>query len=91
MKRMKLNEKGIGHLLALLAVAVVLAVGFAGWRVLQRGQSADSAATSNAASQTVPVLETKADVSKAAGELDALSVENTLDPNTLDSDLNALL
>ena len=90
MKTIRLNQKGIGHIAALLVLVVVAAVAFAGWRVMNANKTSDTA--TQTASSTVPaVLKTKADVTKAANELDATNVDSTVNPDSLDGDINTLL
>jgi uncharacterized protein (UPF0333 family) len=87
MKAIRFNERGVGHLVALLVVAVVLAVGFVGWRVMNSKTTEDSAVSTSGPSK----LKTKADVVKAANELEATNVDSTVNPDDLDSDINSLL
>ena len=89
MKSLRSNQQGIGHVVALLVLVLVAAVAFAGWRVMNANKTSDT--TARAASQTPSVLKTKADVTKAANELDATSVDSTVNPDSLDSDINSLL
>jgi len=90
MKSLRSNQHGIGHVAALLVLVLVAAVAFAGWRVMNADKSSDT--TTQTASNTAPsTLKTKADVTKAANELDATSVDNTVNPDSLDSDINSLL
>lgn len=89
MKNLRSNQQGIGHVVALLVLVVVAAVAFAGWRVMSANNTADTA--TQTASKTPPVLKTKADVTKAANELDATAVDSTVNPDSLDSDINSLL
>ena len=89
MKSLRSNQQGIGHVVALLVLVLVAAVAFAGWRVMNANKTSDT--TAQTASQTPSVLKTKADVTKAANELDATSVDSTVNPDSLDSDINSLL
>lgn len=103
MRTSKLNQAGAAHLVAILAVVVVVAVAFAGYRVMQANQTANDAVTTSAkktasspsssvTSADAPAkIETKADVQQAAKTLDADALESDLDPAQLDADLNSLL
>lgn len=88
MKTIRLNERGVAHLVAFLVVAVILAVGFVGYRVMNASKTADDSAVSTSSPSK---LKTKADVVKAANELEATNVDSTVNPDDLDSDINSLL
>lgn len=89
MKTIHTNQRGIAHLALLLVVAVVLAAGLVGYRVMNTSKTTDNgSSTSNTVSAK---LKTKADVTKAANELEATNVDSTVSPDELDSDINSLL
>lgn len=82
---MKLNSKGIAHLVVVLIVVVVGVVGFAGYYVATHKK------TSEKTSQDIPAkIESKSDLDQASKALDSGS-DSELDPSQLDDDLNDLL
>jgi flagellar basal body-associated protein FliL len=87
----RLNQSGVGHLVMLLAVVVIAAVGIVGYRVMSSSDSdSDTATTSQSAVKDSSQMKTKADVQQASTELDNTSL-NDVDPAQLDSDLNSIL
>ena len=91
MKRLTLNQKGSSHIVAVLAVVVVAAVAFAGYRVMQNNNN-DSANTNATTQSAVPsTLNSANDVRKASRSLDDQSIDGQVNPNKLDSDLSAML
>jgi predicted negative regulator of RcsB-dependent stress response len=90
MKKLLNNEHGIGHILAFVAVAVIVAVGLVGYRVMQNDSTGSTVTTSS--SHAVPkTIKTKADVQKASKALDSTAIDGAVNPNELDNDLNSLL
>lgn len=88
MKSLRTHEHGVGHVAALLGLVVLAVVAFAGWKVMAGNKATDSTVQ---VSSTPATLKTKADVTKAANELDATGVDSTVNPDSLDNDLNNLL
>ena len=89
--KMRLNQTGAGHLVMLLAVVVIAAVGIVGYRVMSSSDTdSDTATTSQSAVKDSSQMKTKADVQQASTELDNTSL-NDVDPAQLDSDLNSIL
>jgi hypothetical protein len=89
--RQSLNQRGSGHVVLLLAVLVVAVVGFAGYRVMSAKSPADTSDTASA-NATVPAkLTSKADVLKASNALDQTAVDSSVNPDSLNNDLNSLL
>ena len=91
----RLNQAG-SHVVALLfGLLVVGVIGFAGYTVMQRGSTDDTASTATTATTTkAPTkIESKADLTQASKALDdtASSVDSSLNDNSLNSDLNDLL
>lgn len=87
----RLNQTGAGHLVMLLAVVVIAAVGIVGYRVMSSSDTdSDTATTSQSAVKDSSQMKTKADVQQASTELDNTSL-NDVDPAQLDSDLNSIL
>jgi len=86
------NQQGIGHVAAVLVVLVLLAVGVVGYRVVRSNN--DSQLSNNESSLTetsVPkTFNSTADVTRADKALAKTSVDDSVNPNQLDSDINAL-
>ena len=83
------NQAGVGHLVAILAVVVIGAVGFIGYRVATMEDSGETS-TQSVQSTTQSEVTTKADVEQASQDIDATSLDE-VDPAQLDSDLNSIL
>jgi Tfp pilus assembly protein PilO len=92
MTTLRQNQDGIGHLFAVLAVIVIVGLGFIGYRVSNMNQTTSTDSTSPATINTnnEKYLKNTSDVSAADKQLDSVPVEDDLDPSQLDSDLNAL-
>ena len=92
MKALK-DQRGIGHLLLLAALAVVTLVGVAGYRVVNTADtgSSDSVSISSSSAGEVKEIKSKADLQKADNSLDNTAIDGSVNPNQLDHDLNALL
>ncbi len=86
--RITRSQDGIGHLLALLIIVVVVAVGFAGYTVWKAGQKDTETATTQSSA-----IKTKADLKNTATLLDttASQLDDALDPSVLDADIDKLL
>jgi uncharacterized protein YpmB len=84
-----LNQTGVSHLIVVLAVVVLGAVGFASYRVMQMNKPAtqDAAVTT----KTPAKIQSKTDLEKASKSLDDENVDKTLDSSQLDDDLNSML
>lgn len=85
----KLNNRGIAHLVIILAVVVVAAIGLVGYIVVNNNH--DQAGTVSATDGIPTTIKTKADLNQASKALDETSIDDSLNPNQLDADLNALL
>lgn len=86
------DQRGASHLVAILAVLVLAVVGFAGYRVATNSSNSDNTAATSSASLTGPsTLKTKADVKAASKALDSTSIDSSVDPGQLDSDINSVL
>lgn len=90
MKQLHNSQQGVGHLAAIVLVLVVAAVAVIGYRV---AQNSNTTTTSNSpAAIVVPdKIQSTADVKKADRALDNSGIDGSVDPNTLDGDLNSLL
>ncbi len=88
--RLHTNQHGNTHLVAFLAIGVILAVGLVGYRISQN----DTHLAGNApvSTSTEPkTIKSTADVQKASKALDATAIDGDVNPNKLDDDLNAIL
>jgi hypothetical protein len=84
------NQKGSGHIVAIVGVLVIAVVAFAGYRVLSASKtdaSNDTSAvkTSSAEVAAPATVKTKADVTKATSALDSTEIDGSLN-----SDINNL-
>ena len=86
-----LNQKG-NTALVTMAIIVVAAVGFAGYRVTRHTTTItpDSGLASTASQQPPTTITSTADLKKAGQALDNTTIDSSVDPNSLDSDLNSL-
>lgn len=88
----RLNARGASHIILVALVAVLLVVGFAGYKVF--GNNSKKSPSTPALSQSVTApdkIKTKADLQQSTKSLDAADVDKSLDGSQLDSDLNDLL
>lgn len=83
------NQAGVGHIVAILAVVVISAVGFIGYRVITMDDATETASQSVQSSQKEKIT-SKADVEQASKQIDATTLDD-VDPAQLDSDLNSIL
>ncbi len=86
-----LNQKGNTGLIV-MAIIVVAAVGFTGYRVTRHTTTVtpDTGIASQASQQPPASIKTAADLKKAGQALDNTTIDSSVDPNSLDSDINAL-
>lgn len=89
---MKSKPNGFAHLALLLLLVVAAVVGFVGYKVVKNHQDKSAAnQTSTAVIQSAGVIQSKADLDRAAASLNGQAVDSDLNPNQLDSDVNSLL
>jgi predicted negative regulator of RcsB-dependent stress response len=88
----RFNQQGSLHLGILLAVLVVAAVAFAGYRVWSNGQD-DTTQTATASTAVPSEIKTKADLAQTGKALDQTSSEldSSMNDASLDSDINSML
>lgn len=86
------DQRGLAHIaILLLVMAVVAAVAFAGYRVVKNNETDTAATLSDSRSTAVPKkIQSKNDLSKADNALDNTSIESSVDPSQLDSDLSSI-
>ena len=85
------NQAGASHIVALFAVLVIAAVGFVGYRVLNSNSDTADSTTLSSSSKEPATIKSKADFNAASKSLDNTAVDSSVDPGSLDSDLNSLL
>lgn len=89
-----LNQKGASHLVAVLAVVVIAAIGLIGFKVMNANEdsteTASSSTSQSANTSDAATIKSRADVQQASKDLDSTSL-NDVDPSQLDSDLNSIL
>ena len=89
---MKKAQTGFAHLALVLLLLVMVVVAFAGYRVVKNRQDKmDANTTSTAITNSAQTINSKADLDKAANSLNSQSVDSTLNPASLDSDVSSLL
>jgi uncharacterized protein HemX len=93
MKRVRLSQGGVAHLLLALFVVIVLGVvGYGAYYVSQKDNKTAKTVSQNEDAQDAPQkLESNNDFEQAAQTLDADENDTSLDPAQLDADLNSLL
>ena len=88
------HQKGSSHLVLILAVTVLAAVGVIGYRVTQNGTDTSVASTSVAPvknSDAPDKIQSAADLKQAEASLDSDAIDSKVNPNQLDSNIDALL
>lgn len=86
------NQRGSTHLVLLMAVLVFAVVGIVGYRVLGSNTPASDTSSAATSSKAVPAkINSPADVQKASNALDATPIDGSVNPDSLNSDLNSLL
>lgn len=85
-----LNQRGSSHIILVLAVIVVAAAGFAGYRVMNASQASPTSSLRSKTSEPASI-KSSADLHKASAALDATSIDGAVNPAELDSDMSALL
>jgi hypothetical protein len=88
----KLNNQGVGHIVGIVLLVVVVAVAAIGYRVAQNSDANQVSSTSEAPGVVVPdKIQSTADVKKADRALDNSGIDGSVDPSTLDQDIDSLL
>ena len=84
-----LNQRGSSHLVLILAVVVVVVAGVVGYRVMNTSETNTDVVSSKASEPDS--IKSTADVKRASAALDDTAIDGPVNPDQLDSDLNALL
>lgn len=88
----KLQQEGSSHVVAFLAVAVLIVIGVVGYRVMQNKNTTVTVTVPTTSSAVLPTkINSKADIQKASKALDAAPIKDNLDPKQLDNELKNLL
>lgn len=88
----KLNQQGVGHIVGIVLLLVVVGVALIGYRVAQNSDANQVSNTTDAPAVVVPdKIQSTADVKKADRALDNSGIDGSVDPTTLDQDINSLL
>lgn len=94
MKTMKISRdsRGIAHLvLILLIMAVAATIAFVGYRVSNGSGSKNDSVASKSSQTAVPdKIRTESDLRQADKALDTMPIDNGVNPDSLDSDLDAI-
>jgi uncharacterized protein (UPF0333 family) len=89
---MKRTQNGFAHLALVLLVLIMIVIAFAGYRVIKNRQAKTTAnTTSTAITNSAETINSNADLDKAANSLNGQSVDSTLNPDSLNSDVSNLL
>jgi hypothetical protein len=92
--KQRLNQAGIGHIVAVFVIVFLGVVSFAGYKVVTMNKSASNTVSSTVPAAKVPTkISTKADLVQAGKALDSSStqVNSSMNDSSLDSDLNDML
>jgi hypothetical protein len=88
----KLNSQGVGHIVGIVLLLVVVGVAVIGYRVAQTSDANTVSSTTNVPAVVVPdKIQSTADVKKADRALDNSGIDGSVDPSTLDKDIDSLL
>jgi flagellar basal body-associated protein FliL len=93
MSRPTISQAGSSHIVALVGVLVIAVVAFAGYRVLHSSTPVDTASSKTSTAETAQVpsaIKSKSDVTEASKALDSTQIDDSVNPNSLNDDLNAL-
>ncbi len=90
------DQRGSGHVMLIMLVVVLAAVGFAGYRVMQQQNTSVATADTVSPAPTKSVAEpskinNKTQAAQASKTLDAESIDKTLDSTQLDAELDSVL
>ena len=86
------NQAGFALVEAVLIVVILGAVGFIGYKVMNRTQSTTSGGATTQTQASLPSkIQSKADVTKSVKALDSTPINSQLDPSQLDSNISSLL
>ena len=90
---MKHNQKAFSVVFILLAILVVSALSFAGWRVLKNRQTDSKKVSDSSQNTTVDesTLDNTSDIEEVSNSLDTADLDKDLDTTELDQDLDAIL
>lgn len=92
MKKLRNNQNGVGHIVGIVLLLVVVAVAAIGYRVAQNSDANKVDSSAQPAAVVVPSkIQSTADVKKADRALDNSGIDGSVDPNSLNNDLNSLL
>lgn len=90
---LSLNQKGSLHIGLLLGLVVLAVVAFAGYRVMNDDQAAETSTTTSSSNEVPDNIETQEDLTQTSKALDQTDsqLDSSLDDSALDSDINAML
>ncbi len=88
-----LNQKGIGHVVALLVLVFVAVAGFAGYTVISKNSAVEPAPASTMQQTESDEIRNQSDLEKNDRELtdSEQQLDSQLDDSELDADLDAML
>ncbi len=86
------KQSGFGVVAALIAVVLLAAVAYAGYRVYQSNHDKETSSKVTATpTATAAPVENSDDVDKATKQLDDSDLDKNLDTSSLDADISAVL
>jgi hypothetical protein len=93
MRVTKFDQRGVGFFATFVLLAVLVAVGLIGYKVVSNTNAKnDVAITGGTSKSAVPkTIHSSADLQQASSALDATNIDSSVNPDQLDADLNALL
>lgn len=86
----RLNDRGIGHIVVLMAVLVTVAIAFVGWHMTQPDASG-TAAVGISKTAAPGAIKNNVELQQASNALDTTPIDKNLDTSSLDSAVNNLL
>jgi hypothetical protein len=92
MKDFHKDQRGVGHIIGIVLLLVIVGVAAIGYRVAQTSDANTVSDTATPAAVIVPSkIQSTADVKKADRALDNSGIDGSVDPSSLDNDINSLL
>lgn len=85
MSKLKSNQSGFSVIEILIVIAVLVVIGFVGWRFISTKQQADNGTSQ---SQQAPEVNNSDDLKEAEEFVEGTDVDGQLDTSEIDSALN---
>ncbi len=85
-----LNQRGSSHLVLVIAVLSLVVISAVGYQVMNSSNEPSSSVNSSKTGEP-DSIKSSADLKRASAALEDTSIDGAVDPDQLDSDINALL